>query len=281
MCINGQSALSNFRVAKLNKNIQRIEPDVKITQSAFRYFIKLNKALQEEEHARLKTSCSQEKWPLKMREKHFQVVVPRVGTISSWSSKATDIVQACGLQAIERVERGVCFIFESSGDMDEEKFTNIKQIIHDRMTESVLPKSFNTEDLFVQHEPQSLVEIELISNGKEALKKANTELGLALSEDEIDYLCDYYEDAQRNPTDAELMMFAQANSEHCRHKIFNADWVIDGKPQSDKLFSMIKSTTEASPDGVISAYSDNAAVIEGFNVSPAHVITAKSRVCLS
>ena len=118
MCINGQSALSDFRVAKLNKNIQRIEPDVKITQSAFRYFIKLNKALKEEEHARLKNLLLSGEMAIENEGKHFQVVVPRVGTISSWSSKATDIAQACGLQAIERIERGVCFIFESSGDMD-------------------------------------------------------------------------------------------------------------------------------------------------------------------
>ena len=266
LCINGQSALSDFRIAKLNTNIQQIEPDIKISQTAFRYFIKLNKSLQKEEHARLKNLLLSGEMAIENEGEHFQVVVPRVGTISSWSSKATDIARACGLQAIDRIERGICFIYEPSDDVDEAKFTNIKQIIHDRMTESLLPKTFDIKDLFAQHEPQSLVEIELTSNGKEALEKANTELGLALSVDEIEYLYEHYEDAQRNPTDAELMMFAQANSEHCRHKIFNADWVIDGEPQSDKLFSMIKSTTEASPDGVISAYSDNAAVIEGFNV---------------
>ena len=267
LCINGQSALSNFRIKKLNTYLKDVGDGVEIAHTNYKYFIKLNLPLGGESLEKLSTLLlSGEKAMDEDAESEHIIVVPRLGTISSWSSKATDIAHACGLEAIDRIERGICFSYHAPIDLDNELFNQIKMAIHDRMTESVLPKDFDPQNIFLQQQPEKLNEIELVTQGKQALEIANTELGLALSDDEIDYLCNHYERMQRNPTDAELMMFAQANSEHCRHKIFNADWVIDGKPQSEKLFSMIKSTTEASPKGVISAYSDNAAVIEGFEI---------------
>ena len=267
LCINGQSALSNFRIKKLNMYLKDVDDNVEISQASYKYFIKLNLPLGDEGLEKLSTLLlSGEKAMDEDAGNEHIVVVPRLGTISSWSSKATDIAHACGLEEIDRIERGICFSYLAPIDLNNELFNQIKMAIHDRMTESVLDKDFDLQNLFLQQQPEKLNEIELVTQGKQALEIANTELGLALSDDEIDYLCNHYERMQRNPTDAELMMFAQANSEHCRHKIFNADWVIDGEPQPEKLFSMIKSTTEASPKGVISAYSDNAAVIEGFEI---------------
>ncbi|MDP1824023.1 MAG: phosphoribosylformylglycinamidine synthase [Archangium sp.] len=183
------------------------------------------------------------------------VVVPRLGTRSPWSSKATDIAVNCGLTAVRRIERGI--IWTLSGD-----FTGTPAL-HDRMTESVLPDVASAERLFERHTPKPLTTVPVLTHGRAALEKANTTLGLALAPDEIDYLVDAFTKMKRDPTDVELMMFAQANSEHCRHKIFNADFVIDGVAQADSLFKMIRRSTEASPAGVLSAYKDNASVVEG------------------
>jgi len=187
------------------------------------------------------------------------LVVPRVGTISPWSSKATDIARGCGLTDVRRIERGLWYAVAGT-------VTNVgalRAALHDRMTESVLESSTEAAALFTRAEPRPLATIPVEANGRAALERANTTLGLALAPDEIDYLLDAYRTLERDPTDVELMMFAQANSEHCRHKIFNADFLIDGARQPLSLFKMIRRTTEASPGGVLSAYSDNASVIEG------------------
>jgi phosphoribosylformylglycinamidine synthase len=154
-----------------------------------------------------------------------------------------------------------------SGRPSQDEVLQLSRLLFDRMTETVLESSGDARALFEAHEPAEIMTVPLLETGRAALETANIELGLALSEDEIDYLVASYGELQRDPTDAELMMFAQANSEHCRHKIFNADWIIDGEPQDERLFGMIRTTTETSPDGVISAYSDNAAVIEGWTTS--------------
>ena len=190
----------------------------------------------------------------------------RPGTISPWSSKATDILHNCGLTVVDRVERGIAYFVEYIDDFhqlskDQRKF--IQEQIHDRMIEVVLDDGSEAEALFSDAEPAPLKRISLSNNPRAALEKANTELGLALSADEIQYLADNYSELQRDPTDVELMMFAQANSEHCRHKIFNADWIIDGKKQQKTLFGMIKNTYKHSPENVLSAYHDNASVVEG------------------
>jgi phosphoribosylformylglycinamidine synthase len=187
------------------------------------------------------------------------LVVPRLGTISPWSSKATDIARICGLARVRRVERGIWYAV--TGDVTDE--AALRRALHDRMTESILASSAEAARLFSKAAPRPLREVALGADGRAALGRANVALGLALAPDEIDYLVDAYATLGRDPTDVELMMFAQANSEHCRHKIFNADYVLDGQPQPLSLFKMIRRSTERSPAGVLSAYKDNAAVIEG------------------
>ncbi len=186
-------------------------------------------------------------------------VVPRLGTISPWSSKATNIAQLCGLAAVRRIERGIRYSFR--GEVADPQA--LLCTLHDRMTETVLARESELARLFVREAPRPLRSVPLLAEGRAALVRANQSMGLALSEDEIDYLAASFGELKRDPNDVELMMFAQANSEHCRHKIFNAEYVIDGEPQEDSLFRMIRRSTEASPAGVLSAYKDNAAVIEG------------------
>ena len=196
------------------------------------------------------------------------LILPRPGTISTWASKATDIVHQCGLEMIERLERGVAFYIQSSGDgLSVEERALLLPLIHDRMTEAVFDSFSDAENLFryIDSVPLNIVDIQI--GALEMLQQANNEMGLALSSDEIKYLADHYSQIGRNPTDVELMMFAQANSEHCRHKIFNADWVIDGKSQSKSLFSMIRNTHELHPQGTVVAYMDNSSIIEGAKIA--------------
>jgi len=181
-------------------------------------------------------------------------VVPRLGTISPWSSKATDIAHVCGLAAVRRLERGVAWTI--AGTVQDERA--LHAALHDRMTETILERLEDAARLFERQSPRPVRTVPVA-----ALAEANVAMGLALAPDEIEYLVDAFRSLGRDPTDVELMMFSQANSEHCRHKIFNAEWVVDGVPQSDSLFRMIRRSTEASPNGVLSAYRDNAAVIEG------------------
>jgi phosphoribosylformylglycinamidine synthase len=188
------------------------------------------------------------------------LVVPRPGTISPWSSKATDIAKNSGLAKINRIERGVAYYVKGAKMAKREQ---VSSVLYDRMTEAVLRSLDEAVKLFKQAKPKPLVEVDILKSSKKALVKANQTLGLALADDEIDYLCEAYTNLKRNPTDVELMMFAQVNSEHCRHKIFNADWIIDGEKQPKSLFKMIKNTFELGGDNVLSAYSDNAAVLVG------------------
>jgi phosphoribosylformylglycinamidine synthase len=190
-------------------------------------------------------------------------VVPRIGTISPWASKASDIAKICGLSAVRRVERGIAWAF--TGELVDEAAA--RRVIHDRMTQAVLTTPAEAEALFATAEPRELRTVPVLAKGHTALQGANQAMGLALADDEIAYLVDAFQRLERDPTDVELMMFAQANSEHCRHKIFNADFVIDGVAEPDSLFAMIRKSTAASPDGVLSAYSDNAAVIAGSDAS--------------
>ena len=196
------------------------------------------------------------------------IVVPRLGTISPWASKAGDIAHHCGLTAIRRVERGTAYtLTDAAGNaLDPRERPALAAALHDRMTESVLSDLDEAEGLFAEHSPRPLQTIDLLGGGAAALAAADAELGLALSDDERDYLVENYQALGRNPTDVELMMFAQANSEHCRHKIFNADWVIDGEAMPESLFAMIRHTHASRPEGVLSAYSDNAAVVAGGEV---------------
>ncbi|MDN5680359.1 MAG: phosphoribosylformylglycinamidine synthase, partial [Ewingella sp.] len=193
------------------------------------------------------------------------LVTPRPGTISPWSSKATDIAHNCGLSQVLRLERGLAFYVQAPS-LTDEQWRQLGALLHDRMMETLFDRFEDAEALFAQHQPAPVQSVDILGEGRSALEAANTKLGLALAQDEIDYLMSAFTSLGRNPTDIELYMFAQANSEHCRHKIFNADWIIDGQEQPKSLFKMIKNTFEHTPDHVLSAYKDNAAVMEGSQV---------------
>ncbi|MDY0012371.1 MAG: phosphoribosylformylglycinamidine synthase [Rhodocyclaceae bacterium] len=261
--LRGASALSATRLQELARRAEGALGRCKGLAAEFWYFVELKAPLGAQELDRLKDllgAC-----PARGEEPAGQalVVVPRLGTISPWSSKATDIVHQCGFAQVARVERGIVYRLDLKGGLNEAQQTSLLPLIHDRMTESVLSDLGQAEALFHHYPPQPLTTVDILTGGREALVAANGALGLALSEDEIDYLVDNFTRMGRNPTDVELMMFAQANSEHCRHKIFNADWVIDGRPEEKSLFGMIKETHQAHPQGTVVAYSDNASVIEG------------------
>jgi len=195
-------------------------------------------------------------------------VLPRLGTVSPWASKATDIAHNCGL-GLHRVERLVEFrIGLKSGllgkaSLSDEQLRAVADLLHDRMTESVTTERSQAEALFTELHPAPMEHVDVLGGGRAALEKANTDWGLALADDEIDYLVNAFKGLNRNPTDVELMMFAQANSEHCRHKIFNAQFTIDGVAQDKSLFGMIRHTHQTSPQHTIVAYSDNASIMEG------------------
>ncbi|MBR6000769.1 MAG: phosphoribosylformylglycinamidine synthase, partial [Oxalobacter sp.] len=208
--------------------------------------------------------------PYRQSEKGDEyIIVPRAGTISPWSSKATDILHSCSLGSVKRVERGISYrIVRAKGaaKVSESVEAALVSCLYDRMTEMVLKNRKDAEVLFRELDAKPLESVDIEKGGRQALVEANSALGLALSDDEIDYLYDAFLKAGRSPTDVELMMFAQANSEHCRHKIFNADWTIDGKDQDRSLFSMIKNTHEKHPDNTIVAYKDNSSIIQGAEV---------------
>ncbi|MEQ9325185.1 MAG: phosphoribosylformylglycinamidine synthase, partial [Polyangiaceae bacterium] len=269
LLLAGAPALSEPRLAKALAIIQATNPRLRKASARFVHFVDAAE-LSPTEHAVLERLLTYgpraeaedlrrpDDLPMGQPTEH-RWVVPRIGTISPWASKATDIAHICGLTSIRRIERGVFWSFVGAAS----DLPALHAAIHDRMTEAVLEKETDARALFATHEARPLTTIPLLAEGRAALAAANTTMGLALADDEIDYLLDAYRKLERDPTDVELMMFAQANSEHCRHKIFNADFIIDGEPQPDSLFRMIRRSTEASPDGVLSAYSDNAAVIEG------------------
>ena len=261
----GQPALSDFRLAKLLQSLQAQDDRVNSIEARFSYFVAISSPLSGEHKERLNALLLLGERPGKLGKGAKKIyVVPRPGTISPWSSKATDIAVACDIDPVQRIERGICYGMRFKGKVSDAEVHELGVLLFDRMTEALLHQGDAARALFEAHQPTPLTTVDLATGGRDALASANTDLGLALSDHEIDYLVDSYANLERDPTDAELMMFAQANSEHCRHKIFNASWVIDGESRDERLFGMIKSTTEASPDGVISAYSDNAAVIEGW-----------------
>ena len=260
----GSPALSSFRIEKLLAQLQPLVPAIRAVHSEYVHFADMQAELDAAGQQVLDKLLSYgPAYQPEAADGELFLVTPRAGTISPWSSKATDIAHNCGLEAIQRLERGVAYRLEVEGKLSEADIDNIKPLLHDRMTEMVLRDFAEAACLFAHTEPAPGTTVDILSAGREALVAANGELGLALSEDEIDYLLDYFSSAKRNPSDAELMMFAQANSEHCRHKIFNADWVIDGKPQDVSLFGMIRNTYKHAPENILSAYHDNSSVIEG------------------
>ncbi|MFA9499031.1 phosphoribosylformylglycinamidine synthase [Mannheimia sp. E30BD] len=263
----GSPALSAFRIQQLLQKFQQNQLPVKSVYAEFLHFVALNRPLVADEENKIKELLHYGPTLEEDEPTGFCLIVtPRIGTISSWSSKATDIAHNCGLAAVERIERGTAYYLEFSETPNESQLTTLKGLLHDRMMETVLDNESQAEQLFAQQEPKPFTSVDILGGGREALEEANVNLGLALAEDEIDYLVENFTALGRNPNDIELYMFAQANSEHCRHKIFNADWTIDGVKQEKSLFKMIKNTFEKTPDYVLSAYKDNAAVMEGSTV---------------
>ncbi len=271
LLIPGSSALSDFRLRKLISSIQGVAPQVQDVSSRYMHFAdvttELSAAEQQVLNSLLTYGPREEQGFSQSDSQSGQLilVLPRLGTISPWASKATDIAHVCGLKSIHRVERGIAYRVRAAAVLSATQLQQIAALLHDRMTESVVYELAAAAQLFRHDAPKPLASVDVLQGGRAALAKANQAMGLALSEDEIDYLVESFTRLQRNPTDVELMMFAQANSEHCRHKIFNADWVINGEKQPKSLFAMIRNTYQHNPQGVLSAYKDNAAVMEGWS----------------
>jgi phosphoribosylformylglycinamidine synthase len=252
---------SPFTAARLSHRLQRLKasnPKLERATVSIIFFVETARTTTSGELLRLSqllaASAVRPEEGLALR-----LVVPRLGTVSPWSSKATDIARNCGLDFVQRVERGTAWHLH--GTVTNE--AQLRMGLSDRMTESVLTSLTEADSLFSHQAPRPLSNVAVLKQGKAALEQANRSMGLALAEDEIDYLVDAFTTLERDPTDVELMMFAQANSEHCRHKIFNAEFVVDGVTAPDSLFKLIKKSTAAAPTGVLSAYTDNAAVLEG------------------
>ncbi len=261
----GSPALSTFRVDKLVNQLQLSIPAISSIQTEYVHFADIQGELSVDQSETLDKLLhyGPAYEPFEPVGQLF-LVMPRFGTISPWSSKATDIAIHCGLQAVKRLERGVAYYVDSTSEpLSEQDAQLVKSHIHDRMIEQVLTDFNAAPPMFDQAEPVAGNHVDILQGGRDALVSANAELGLALSGDEIDYLVAHFTSIKRNPGDAELMMFAQANSEHCRHKIFNADWIIDGETQDISLFGMIRNTYNQSPEHILSAYHDNSAVIDG------------------
>ncbi len=272
ICMRGEPALSAFRLQKLQDRIHDSCGVRETPQARFVYLAEASHAIDSGQLSRLENllhaTCVD-----RLDGDDQLLVIPRIGTQSPWSSKATDIVRRCHLEAVTRVERGVAFrlpvVRDTLGSIPGE----ILGLLHDRMTQSVVDSLEAAYKLFEHHQPAPLRRIPVLEHGVAAIEACNRDLGLALSQDEVAYLAEAFGRMNRDPSDAELMMFAQANSEHCRHKIFNAGFTLDGVTQEHSLFSMIRNTHACAPEGILSAYHDNAAVIAGppgrrFFVSP-------------
>ncbi|MFT6094519.1 MAG: phosphoribosylformylglycinamidine synthase [Pseudohongiellaceae bacterium] len=267
----GASALSPFNNSKLLKVLQSKVSSINTIDARYVHLLDTTQALTEDE---IKMVGSLLSYGAAYSHSAVaadavadialeRIVTPRPGTISPWSSKATDIIYNCGLTSVKRVERAIQFKISLRVTLSSTQLLQLDSLLHDRMTQTVMDDTADAAILFRTAQPKPVLSVDIIGNGREALAEANSALGLALADDEIDYLVDSFTALKRNPNDVELMMFAQANSEHCRHKIFNASWEIDGEEKAHSLFSMIRNTHACSPQNVLSAYSDNAAVMSG------------------
>ncbi|MGI4814334.1 MAG: phosphoribosylformylglycinamidine synthase [Janthinobacterium lividum] len=286
----GARALSDFRRERLLQALQAVDADVTDVRSSFLHIVGLERAPDAAEQGRLaELLCYGDpaedagERGARAHQANF-IVIPRFGTISPWASKASDIAHHCGFEQVRRIERGIehtlnfkTGLFGGRRELDDARRARLAAVLHDRMTETVVYTRADAEHLFDTLPGKALRRVPLLAEGRAALEAANLEYGLALADDEIDYLADAFSGLQRDPTDVELMMFAQANSEHCRHKIFNADWTIDGQPQDMSLFQMIRHTHARHPERTIVAYSDNAAVMEGARVASWHPDAASRR----
>ena len=261
----GTRIYSEFRKTAILNITQKSFSKINTVNSAYLHVVESKKKLSTVDLRILKKILTySEGLTEEVSLKDIIFIAPRIGTISPWSSRATDIIKRCGINIL-RIERikTVSFTTNNRSNLSSFEKESIGKLLFDRMTESIFLNQNDIKKLFTHHEPKSLNYINIIDKGIFELQQFNKSQGLALSEDEIEYLFKYFSNSKRNPTDAELMMFAQANSEHCRHKIFNANWIINNKKQSKSLFSMIRNTHKASPKKTVVAYSDNSSIIEG------------------
>lgn len=264
--LRGAPVLSNFRSNKLLHQLSQISARINGVYAEYLHLVKLHNPLTEAETQHLTQLLDYGNEPRAQQpEGSLILVAPRLGTLSAWSSKATDIAHNCGLTKVERIERLTAYYVQTETLLNAEELNQVASLLHDRMTETLLADTAAAAQLFASSSPKPLASIDILNGGREALVQANLDLGLALAEDEIDYLLTSFQELGRNPQDVELMMFAQANSEHCRHKIFNSSWIIDGQPVDTSLFGMIRNTHKASPAGVLSAYKDNSSIITGYS----------------
>ncbi|HEU4662813.1 MAG TPA: phosphoribosylformylglycinamidine synthase, partial [Dokdonella sp.] len=261
IALDGLPALSPFRIDRLNAELAREVPGARVSAARYVYFVAA-----ETDALDLRQLCEVVEAGTAPARAASLWVVPRLGTRSPWSSKATDILVECGFQ-VRRIERGIAYDVEGAPARGGEDWDRLARILHDPMTQSVVDTLDAAAHVFDAGAAQPLARVALGGDAQAALEAANARLGLALAQDEIAYLAECFSGLGRDPSDAELMMFAQANSEHCRHKVFNASFTVDGVAQAKSLFAMIKNTHERSPEHTLSAYHDNAAVIEG---NPAH-----------
>lgn len=265
----GSPARSSFRLEKLLILLKQHVSEIENVSAEFVYFVDVDESLtqpQREILAQLLDAQLMSSWP-PFPSGLFWVVIPRPGTISPWCSKATDIAHNCSLDTIRRIERGIVYCLSVSKPLDTHQQAAIKPLFYDPMTEAILNADDDPMQLFTHTEPAPLEIIPVRQGGWQALAAANRRFGFALTDQEMHYLIEHFTGLDRDPSDVELMMFAQANSEHCRHKIFNASWVIEGKMQKVSLFDMIRHTHQQTPGGVLSAYHDNAAVMQGWRAA--------------
>src|ERR1700761_6777186 len=272
-CFPGASALSDFRQTRLLETLTRIDPNITGVRAQYLHFVNAQSPLSAEDTAKIEALMHYGD-PLEATKERGAaetfLVVPRFGTVSPWASKATDIAHLCGLAQVRRIEHGVEYtvtlksgLLGGKKALTDEARAAVAAALHDRMTESLSSSRDHALHLFDELPAKPLQTVDVLSNGRGALEAANAELGLALAADQIDYLGAAFTKLGRTPTDVKLMMFAQANSEHCRHKIFNAEWTIDGEKQDISLFNMIRNTEKLNPQGTIVAYSDNSAIMAG------------------
>jgi len=283
----GISALSDFRIAQLLPRLRAIDDQIEGLHARYVHLVASPQepsAAQLDQLGRLLSygdPCPE--LPPEKAVGAFLLVTPRLGTVSPWASKATDIAHNCGLP-VRRIERLVEYrvlmrkgLLSRPGLLDAQARLAVADVLHDRMTESVLQSRQAAADLFRELPAAPMVQVDVLRGGRAALEQADREQGLALAPDEIDYLVDAFTAMGRNPTDVELMMFAQANSEHCRHKIFNAEFTVDGQKQDLSLFAMIRNTERLHPQHTVVAYADNASIMEGRTQQPFHSVEVDGR----
>ena len=268
----GGNAISDFRIAQLLPRLAQISPNIQGLSARFVHLVSANTPLQGDQIQTLAALLTYGDPYAGPTDGPVIVVSPRLGTVSPWASKATDIAHNCGLP-IHRVERITEYrlvlksgLLGGAKALSEEQLGQVAALLHDRMTESALPKREDALALFTALQAAPMEHVDVLGGGRAALEAANKAWGLALAEDEIEYLVNAFNGLKRNPTDVELMMFAQANSEHCRHKIFNAQFTIDGQAQPHSLFGMIRNTEKCSPQHTVVAYADNASIMEGHTI---------------